>query len=83
MIHHTVHVLQLPRLKCWVKCKTWTVDWTGLMDWNEGLEFGLTNTPLLHSKPVACSMQCISGPFPVCWAAEMIALQEYIWKTIG
>ena len=28
------------------KCKTWTLDWTGLVDWTDGLEFGLTNTPL-------------------------------------
>ena len=27
------------------KCKTWTLDWTGLMDWTNGLEFGLTIKP--------------------------------------
>ena len=24
------------------KCKTWTLDWNGLMDWTNGLKFGLT-----------------------------------------
>ena len=27
------------------KCISWTLDWTGLMDWTDGLKFGLRIRP--------------------------------------
>ena len=46
------------------------------MDWNLDTD---KHTPFCIPEPVASSLQCIIGPFPVL-TAEMIALQGYLGR---